>query len=217
MTRIPIILRKENYRLWFEFYKIACNSEDKKIIAELELSKDFYKSWGNVKNIKFDDWWKSHQYLFEENKTRVIENIDLRKSSESLILEIPMNQSVSKLLLDIKLILKDFQKKKPNFRKRKTRFEGNYEITKGSEPKLIILKDILNIYRDVYLKNSKLKLTKILDLIVIYFKTKKIPKSLEFSNGRAGKENARRNLSRWMKRADKITFNVARGEFPGKY
>jgi hypothetical protein len=68
----PLLLRKESYRLWFEFYKLCCLSTEIRVIKNLEITKDFYKSWGDVRGVKFDDWWKTHQNLFTEPVVKVL-------------------------------------------------------------------------------------------------------------------------------------------------
>lgn len=211
----PILLRKENYRLWFEFYKLALESADSRVAAALKRSNDFYMEWGDVRNMKFDAWWVTHQEMFSEAKTKTLTTLDDRQISDSLLIEVPLNQSVSKLLGDIKAILIAAQKQlKPNYRKKKTTFTKEYQLTKGAEPKLETIRSLLNIYRDVYLPNNKPKFTKTLDLVDAYFKSKnkKIPNSLVFDQNKGGKENARKNLSRWMTWAERIVLNVASGE-----
>lgn len=219
-TKPPILLRKETYRLWFEFYKLALASTDNRVVSALKGSADYYKAWGDVRSIKFDAWWQTHQDLFSEVKTKSLTTFDDRQTLDSLLIEVPLNQSISRLLGDIKAILIDAQRRlKPNYRKKKTTFTKGYQLTKGAEPKLETIRSLLNIYRDVYLPNNKPKFTKTLDLVDVYFKSKNktIPNSLVFDQNQGGKENARKNLSRWMTWAELIVLNVANGQFPGKY
>lgn len=218
MNKSSIILRKESYRLWFEFYKMCCLSTQISIVKNLEKSKDFYKSWGDVRGLKFDDWWKSHQELFSEPSVKTLSDMSERQTDDSLIIEVPLNQSTSKLLELIKKEIETGQK--PNYRKKKVRFTKSYQLTKGSEPKLDTIRNILNIYRDVYLPNRKPKIPKTLELTIEYYDKKKLmvlPDSLKLTNHLSNKKNVERNLGRWMKWGETIMVNVSKGEFPGKY
>ena len=51
----PLIRSSRQYvRLWFEFYKLCLNDRD--LENNLEKSQKFYKPWGDVTNVEFDDW-----------------------------------------------------------------------------------------------------------------------------------------------------------------
>ena len=97
MTKIhkTIVLRKEFYRLWFEFYKMSLHSSDPKILRRLDSSLKIYYQWGDVKNTHFDDWWKKHEDLFEEESVRVLTKDDSIVFDNHIVLQIPVNQSVS--------------------------------------------------------------------------------------------------------------------------
>jgi hypothetical protein len=114
-------------------------------------------------------------------------------------------------------------KKKPNSPKSRKIITGKYQVTTNSEPKLSILKDVLNVYRDVYIKNSQLKGMDLLEKVHQYYlnrpRNKRIPNAINHFNSKSTKEKQRvtRNLRRWMQWAKQIELNVAKGEFPGKY
>jgi hypothetical protein len=214
----PLLLRKETYRLWFEFYKLCCLSTEIRVIKNLERTKDFYSSWGDVREVKFDVWWDTHQNLFTEPVVKVLEDINLRQTEDSLIIEVPLNQSTSKIIESLKKLIDDHQK--PNYRKKKVRFTKSYQLTKGSEPKLDTIRNVLNIYRDVYLPNRKPSIPKTLELTIQYYDKKKrmvLPDSLKLTNHLSNQKNVERNLGRWMKWGETIMLNVSTGEFPGKY
>ncbi|WP_280767633.1 hypothetical protein [Polynucleobacter sphagniphilus] len=168
--------------------------------------------------MKFDDWWKTHQDLFTEPVVKVLEDINLRQTEDSLIVEIPLNQSTSKILESLKKVIELGQK--PNYRKKKVRFTKSYQLTKGSEPKLETIRNVLNIYRDVYLPNKKPKIPKTLELTIDYYDKKKrmvLPDSLKLTSHLSNQKNVERNLGRWMKWGETIMLNVSNGEFPGQY
>lgn len=220
MTKAPrkLIVPRESYRLWFEFYKLSLLSTDSVIKSNLNKSTDYYNQWGDIKNIKFDDWWKNKSYLFAEHQVRLLEDPEDRQSDESLILEVPLNQSTTNLIQEIKRLID--ANRPATTKKRKVVFAGTYQMTDGSEPKLKTIKDVLNIYRDVYLVNNRPKIRILLDQVEKYYKSKKrmvLPKSLDTSISDNSPENVLRNLGRWMNWGDKILENVSLGQFPGKY
>ena len=211
-----LLIRKENYRLWFEFYKIARLSNRTDIKLNLDKVFYFYESWGDVKTIKFDTWWKTHSKLFEQPTVKIVESAEEMESPNGILIEIPLNQSVTETLYQLKEILTKQQK--ISSKKKKTILIGRYQLTENSEPKLKTIRHILNIYRDVYLKNNRPKIPKLLPLVVNYYEDKKkmkLPRVLDERENDL--DNVLRNLGRWMEKGNKITLNVAKGEFPGKY
>ena len=211
-----LLVKRETYRLWFEFYKLCCLSNRTDIKLNLKTSREFYKSWGGVTTVKFDDWWKTHDHLFQEPMIKVLDDLSLRQTTDSLIIEVPLNQSTSVLVETLKKLIDE--KREKFSKKKKSKFSGSYQLTEGSEPKLKTFRNVLNIYRDVYLSNNRPKIPKLLPMIEQYYNSKKrmtIPTSLDTNINDL--DNVLRNLGRWMKWGDKITLNVSRDEFPGEY
>ena len=81
---------------------------------------------------------------------------------------------------------------------------------------------MLSVYRDVHLKNPKLKGEKLLAATHQYYlgrKNKrwaKVPMALMY-NHEDEKVRAMRNLRRYIQKAEQVVLNVARGQFPGEY
>ena len=67
--------KKQHIRLWFECLQICMS--DKKYSDNLKKSQSFYKDWGDVKNTKFDHWWKEKKVLFDEVYVRVVDKVCL--------------------------------------------------------------------------------------------------------------------------------------------
>ena len=98
-------LNKEFYRIWFEFYKISLQSTNPTILKNLKQSDEFYSSWGDVERTTFNDWWDSHKHLFEEQSVSILDSQSSRIYSDSLILEVPINQSTTVLLKKIRQLI----------------------------------------------------------------------------------------------------------------
>jgi hypothetical protein len=218
-------LKKEFYRIWFEFYKISLQSTNPTILKNLKQSDEFYSSWGDVERTTFNDWWDSHKHLFEEQSVSILDSQSSRIYSDSLILEVPINQSTTVLLKKIRQLI-DEQQKIRNRQKKKYRvITSQFQMSERSEPKLTILKDVLNVYRDVYLKDTSLRGKTLLKKVYEYYGSRKrkdhqrLPKTID-DRGSSNENDIKRvtrNLRRWIQWGDTITVNVSRGEFPGKY
>lgn len=218
-------LKKEFYRIWFEFYKISLQSTKPTILKNLKQSDEFYSSWGDVERTTFNDWWDSHKHLFEEQSVSILDSQSTRNYSDSLILEVPINQSTTVLLKKIRQLI-DEQQKIRNRQKKKYRvITSQFQMSERSEPKLTILKDVLNVYRDVYLKDTSLRGKTLLKKVYGYYGGRKrkdhqrLPKTIDDmgSSNENDIKRVTRNLRRWIQWGDTITVNVSRGEFPGKY
>ena len=99
---------------------------------------------------------------------------------------------------------------------------ASYRLSEGSEPKLDAVREMLSVYRDVYLKNPQLRGEKLLQATHKYYlgrKNKrwaKVPMALMYDTD-GDKMRAMRNLRRYIQKAELVVLNVARGQFPGTY
>ena len=216
------LVKKEAIRQWFEFYKIALISQDPKVRKGLESSAAFYEPWGDVLSVKFNDWWDAKAYLFKEmSQVRLLVNGAETVSENSVLIEVPLTESTTKLLKKIKVILdKEFEKRQFASKKSKVRPTHDYALSDSSEPKLAVVREKLTVYRDVYLKNSHLKGQKLLDVTRNFYSSRPRKKDIPFAllgKGADGDIRAMRNLRRYIQDAKKILLNVANGTFPGKY
>ena len=218
-----IVLRKEFYRLWFEFYKMSLHSTDPKILRRLDSSLKIYYQWGDVKNSHFDDWWKKHEDLFEEESILVLNKDDSIEFDNHIVLQIPINQSVSDLLRNVRTVLNREHKLKNTRKKNKSISTSKFSLIEGSEPKLIVFKDVLYVYRDVYLKYPNLKGKNLREQVYSFYlsnfkKRTSIPPTIFLgSNTKQESQRVNRNLRRWIDWGKKIQLNVLNGEFPGKH
>ena len=97
--------KKQHIRFWFECLQI-CHS-DTRYSENLKRSKGFFQEWDNVTNIKFDDWWKDHKYLFDEVMVKEVSKVS--KSSNTMTLSIPLNENISSILKDVKRVVEQKQ------------------------------------------------------------------------------------------------------------
>ena len=142
------------------------------------------------------------------------------------MLEIPLTQSATILTRQIKGIIQNaiatkevLESKSLKAKKAPTAL---YYPSEGSEPKLDAVREMLTVYRDVYLANPKLRGEALLDAAhALYLGRKnkrwaRVPMALQHA-GMDDKVRAMRNLRRYIQKAEKVLVNVAGGQFPGEY
>lgn len=93
--------KKQHIRLWYECLQI-CRSQAK-YAENLNASASFYREWGEVDGVKFDDWWKAKKYLFDDIRVREIKKIS--NSPNSITLSIPLNEKISTIINDVRTII----------------------------------------------------------------------------------------------------------------
>jgi len=216
--------RKEAFRLWYEYLKIAQVSSNRKIKDALTIHGPFYARWDMDNADRFDTWWKNHAHLFEEKLSiQKLENGAQPTDPNSLVLEIPLTEAPSVLIKKVKSFIQTaFDEMERKSRKAKKSPTASFRLTEGSEPKLDAVREMLSVYRDVYLKNSQLRGEKLLEAAHKYYlgrKNKrwaKVPMALMYDTD-GDKIRAMRNLRRYIQKAELVVLNVARGQFPGAY
>ena len=222
--RIQIKSRKQHIRLWFEFYKICLTQNEFK--ENLVQSHNFYKPWGNVLDIKFDDWWDKNKDLF--GPTRVEEISKISKHPNSLNLVIPLNQKLTTILKSVKTIIETKQINRleeigvdHKSLKSLDRGFGQYELS-SKEIKGQFIYQILLILQ-VYIKHNKPRINKDF-LINIYEFLKARPRSV-LRGFRTINENLYnytssdlndeiRVIRRNVQQGYRILETVSRGRFP---
>ena len=211
---------KENIRIWFEFYKLSLH--DDRFKKHIEISKHYYADWGNIRDIKFDNWWKDHKQLFDEVTIREIDQIDNDKSA--IYLKIPLLLPITDLAKRFVEIVTDKQSKiRKSNTKSKAVSSSKYSLTAGTEFRAERNNHALMIYRDVFLQNNRPPInTKFISKIKAFYegrkaiKFKKMP--VNFANFDPNDENELivRNCRRYIRDAEKLMLAAAQGDFPGK-
>jgi hypothetical protein len=215
--------KREAFRLWFEYLKIARLSTNRKVREALKIHGPFYARWEMDEADKFDPWWKTHGHLFEEKfVVRELKAGELPADADAIILEIPLTQSVTVLTKRVKAILQSALDAQQRTRRKGTKKPtAAFRLSDGAEPKLVAVREMLTVYRDVYLKNPTLRGGALLDAAHKHYlsrrvkKYRKVPMALQYATG--DKITAMRNLRRYIQKAEKIVLNVASGQFPGDY
>ncbi len=214
--------RKQHIRMWFEFYKLSLIDPD--LSDNIKKSSDFYKPWGDIQSIKFDDWWKDHNDLFGITKVEEIKRVS--NHPNSLNVSIPLNQTVTNSIKELRTMIEDKQIERmtelgidPSNKKTTTVGFGQYEFTKGVEVRGRTLNEILVIYK-IWISLGKPPVN--MDLIKTINKTlRSRPKSqwvpmIMIDEDPEDYLNLIRQVRRLIKRGQKIIESVSKGQFPGK-
>ena len=196
----------------------------------LEGSKDFYEEWGDVTNIKFDDWWKDHKYLFEE--VMVKEVLKVTNSPNTINLSIPLNENVSTILKDVKRIVEQKQSDRlielgedPLHRKSKNLGIGKYSFTQKEIKGLFhyqnleMYKIFLRLDRPPINRNFLIEVRKSFDSRVrsqLRRTMVNLPQMSDFERFKYNSdfEDVIRSVRRSLKGVEKTLTNVSKGRFP---
>ena len=214
--------------MWFECLQI-CHS-DPQYFENLRHSKDFYEEWGDVTNIKFDDWWKDHKYLFDEVMVKEVSKVS--HSPNTIVLSIPLNEKVSTIIKDVKRIVEQKQSVRldelgedQNSRKSKSLGIGKYSFTQKEIKGLFhyqnleMYKIYLRLRRPPINRNFLIEVRKSFDSRVrsqLRRTMVNLPQMRDFERYKSNSdfEDVIRAVRRSIKGVEKTLKNVSLGKFP---
>jgi hypothetical protein len=216
--------RREAYRLWFEYLRVARTSSLASVQAALRQSSLFYAPWGDVTNVTFNTWWKEKGQLFEDKfVVRKLTSGEQPSDPNALIIEIPLSRSPTVLIKNVKALIQDAVAVRAQASKKSKKVPTSaYRLTEGAEPKLLAVREMLTVYRDVYLKNPNLRGYPLLKKIHAFYQGRKnkrwakVPMPL-LPDPYGDTVRAQRNMRRYIDKAERVMLNVANGQFPGEY
>ena len=220
--------KKQHIRLWLECLQI-CHS-DPQYSENLKQSKDFYEEWGDVTNIKFDDWWKEQKYLFDEEIVKEVSRVS--NNPNTITLSIPLNEKVSTITKDVKRIVEQLQTEKltelgvdPSNLKSKNLGVGKYSFSK-KEIKGLLYYQNLELYK-IYLQLNKppinrqflIEVRKSFDSRIrsqLRRSMVNLPQLSDFERYKTNSdfEDVIRSVRRSIKGVEKTVTNVSKGRFP---
>jgi len=216
-----LIADKEIFRIWYEYYKIALKSEDVEIKKALKQSSDFYREWGTDSELHFDDWWVSHQNLFNDDDKVKVVNSTSNVDSHHLFISVPKNRPIEMIQEEFNEILKKELNGRQNrlqlpFHKfAPTEIQGFKRETTRLHLELQKF-----VFHDESLKGEKLfkRVEKFFSSERFKRKLNEVPEPFKPDRFALGdNQDAQRNIRRYRQRSRNILMNVAKGVFPGKY
>ena len=203
---------RQPYRIWFDYLKTCLNDES----LSKKVDRVFYKDWNltSVKTQKFDTWYKTHEHLFTDTST-TMKISNGTKSSNSILLEIPVNYSITKVQREVGKVLEN------KLNKRLSKFS----ITSNRALILPPLDYFLYAWKLRY-SNKDIKLAELWTLVQEHIqkrqgKVSKLVKNKKLRSRalQSGDSNERKAIliSRNINKAQKILENVCKGIFTGNY
>lgn len=231
--RVPLSIsmrsKKQHIRLWFECLQI-CHSQDE-YRDNLQGSSDFYREWGDVTNVKFDDWWKGKKYLFREEYVREVDRV--ANTPNTITLSIPLTEKISTITSEVKRIVEMHQTerliemgKDPASMKSRDLGIGRYSFTQ-KEIKAVFHYVNLEMYK-IYLRLGKPPINRkfLIEIrtqfdgrtrsqlsgSVVTIPTMKQFETVYTTNGDC--EDAIRMVRRSLKGVEATLANVSKGRFP---
>ena len=202
---------RQPFRIWFDYLKTCLNNE-----LDRKIDRKFYKDWHltSVKTQKFDTWYKSHEHLFTDITT-TMKISSGTKSSNSILLEIPVNYSITKVQREAGKVLGN----KLNKRLSKFTITSNRALI---QPPL----DYFLYAWKLRHSNKEIKLAELWTLVQEHIqkrqgKVSKLVKNRKLRSRalQSGDSNERKAIliSRNINKAQKILENVCKGIFTGNY
>ncbi len=221
---------KVKVKFWFNFLKLAHQSQDKGVTEALKKSADFYKSWDNYLNSPYDKWWREHSHLFRDRRT--MKRMDMNEKSDlnDFCIRVPFFYSPTVAAKVFKKLYSEELTKvlalKNRSGKVKKIYGGSYFLT-SEEFQASNFEYYLIFTQKIYLPNEtqskKLSGTEYCRLAIKEFsKLKKKNKNINtkrqipFSSDSIDL-NSIRNARRYAGYSKNLLLNVASGEFPGKF
>ena len=203
---------RQPYRIWFDYLKTCLNDES----LSKKVDRKFYKDWHltSVKTQKFDTWYKTHEHLFTDITT-TMKISSGTKSSNSILLEIPINYSITKVQREVGKVLEN------RLNKRLSKFS----ITSNRALILPPLDYFLYAWKLRH-SNKEIKLAELWTKVQEHIQKRqgKVSKLVKNNKLRSralmsGDSNERKAIliSRNINKAQKILENVCKGIFTGNY
>lgn len=223
--RLPLIADKELFRLWYEFYRCALNSQDPKILRALKKSAKFYKDWGADPSLHFDDWWITHRQLFVDNqRVHLAEHLEVFGDNWVMV-AVPTRKAETALVREFQDLIRSGASGLGKAKRRQV-FGHRYALTEVQGVKREALRMMLALQQRIF-SQDKLRGQDLMERVMKFFaaerykrKANKVPASFMTEQGTSRgdhHEEAMRNVRRYRQKAAKLMLNAASGVFPGRY
>jgi len=226
--QISMTKKRQHIRLWFECLQI-CHSQDE-YSENLVASKEFYDEWGDVTNIRFDDWWKEKRYIFDDVYVREVNRVS--QSPNTITLSIPLNEKISVITTEVKKIVEKKQTEKliemgkdPKQSKSKDLGIGKYSFSQ-KEIKGLFHYINLEVYK-IYLRLNKPPINRhfLIEVRKSFDSRKRsqlrnshryLPHMSDFEryHSKSDFETEVRMMRRSIKSVEKTLMNVSNSKFP---
>jgi hypothetical protein len=218
---------KTKIKYWFEFLRLAHQSNDAQVIENLEASESFYAAWGNYLGTSFDAWWKEHANLFRETVRIKRLGSDDAGDDDSFCIQFPFTYAPTTAAAIFKdMYSREFDARLVVKNKVKKKYGGSFSLT-TDDIKIDKFRHYLLFTKSVYLPlhaiGSKVTSKDYLKKAETVFKSvKKLKSSSEkgtipFQTSSNSPDNLGRLTRRYMMYSENLLRIVSAGSFPGNY
>lgn len=216
---------KEKVRYWFEFLRLAHVSTDKVVSNNLKSNSDFYAAWGDYKNIKFLEWWKTHSKLFKDAEVLSMPKVGETVRDDAFYVRVPFTYAPSTLgRIVTEMYDRELSKRATRTKKIRKVYGGNYRLS-HDDYQVAQFYYYMVFVRDVYLHlrraEPEAKTGRYIEKSKKVFGNLKrkttVKREIPFSNKEISYESAARMVRRYKQLAEKLLRNVSEGVFPGDY
>ena len=223
---------KEAFRLWFEYLKRAHHS------SNVHVDIKFYDAWGDVASTKFETWWKTHgAVLFPRSTVEITQRY--LSDAEFIQIKVPMSLTPTEAANQLRDTLIEHYKAighvpKPQrtyalttgaeikvsaFRSYLVTYDAHKKLSEQYTDGVVPAKELLHEVRRYYLarsyrwRNSKRKVEALPPALAGDFVydhvTGTVTAKDRYDSG------AIRTIRMYLKKANKLVFAAAGGDFPG--
>ena len=223
------ITLKQKIKYWFYFLRLAHQSNDEAVKANLIKSIDFYLPWGDYLNQPYDVWWKEHSHLFKSEESFSIIDKNETFEDEALYLKIPYIYStltVSKMVKEV--YQREYDSRNLKVGRVKKKYSGKFSLTKEDYP-VSQFEYYLNFTKNVYLPllNDGINGTKKYREAAVKVFSKQKQSALDdssmkkrlipFKTTSTDTDSLDRLTVRYKNYSRDLLINVSKGIFPGDY
>jgi len=129
------------YRMWYLFLKLALELEQqntelimkrpigKAIVSrQVKVNKKKYEGWDldQVLTLNFNDWWKTHRHIFNDEITKTLNDSDTASNSiDHLTVQIDLRMRINDIVDSVTQAVKDNKRKR---RKQLTKIKPKFTI-----------------------------------------------------------------------------------------
>lgn len=216
---------KEKIRYWFEFLKIAHDASDPVVKGQLLKSAEFYAPWGNYRDQRFNEWWKTHSSLFKNSDVLSVPKSGDVVTDDAFYVRVPYTyapSTVGKIVAE--MYERGMRDRVIRSKKMKKVYDGTFSLSREDYQVAqfhYYLVFVREVYLPIRLQDPRAKPRVYID------KSKEVFGKLErkttdkrripFTNQKSSYESESRLVRRYRQLAEKLLLNVSLGVFPGDY
>ncbi len=219
---------KKKIQHWFNFLKLAHQSDDPVVIQNLKDNKSFYEAWGNYQDVSFTNWWTEHRHLFRKvSGLRRMTSQD-EVDDSALFLVIPFTYAPTTVAKIVQRIYDEEQKKRVTDAKKVKKVYGGSFGLSTDEFQVSQFTYYYRYAKDVFLPlTSSGKKVKTKDCVTraqaSFAKQKQVishanaKRNVPFKDSSDEYANLSKRARDFNRIVQNILRNVSAGVFPGDY